>query len=1148
MSYNPKIKKYLESLKNVSETTGDYLCVWDFNKGYVWIFGNDVDERFNIECNSYEPIETSSFLTLIHPNDKAEMFENLEGIKTGKTEGLNFNCRWLDKMGKPVWLNCRGKIVKDDDGTPLMVVGTASVEALENKINEITGLYNRRVMFADVIKNKFLNKRGNFLFIGLDRLAKAYSEHSKDYVESLIESCGNILEGYINEDISVYHVEDDVFMLHTTTAGETHARELFKDITNKIDGKFTITGVAFSGGKIGFNEKEMYKTAITELADAKLASRSELTFLTKEDIVERFEERTLSDELVTSIANGFNGFYVVYQPQIQHGTFEIIGVEALMRYKSEETGQQHSPVEFIPLIEQAGLMKEASLWILKESINQVKEWRKYIPNLVLNVNFSLKCLKESLDEIIKTFKASHLPNKSLLIEITETVSVEEVDNVSILVRACKEAGIGISIDDFGTGYSNFALLKEIKCDEIKIERTFVTGITEGSYGYLLINSLISFSRNNGIQVCCEGTETEEDVLTLARLKPDLYQGYVFDKPCTVEQFENSYINADTKEYKERKEFCNLLREKEREQITNFDPTEILANVNVGLNVFYCDYDKNLFEMHPDKVTEGILGIEERLSPGECNEYWFTRIKKGYTSFVKNSLDSLLESNKVVQFVYPWIHPKLGEILISFSGVRSYKDDSKIIIKSLFRVVSDIERLREKESKTSILSHMKGKYMGIILGNTIAFMDINLTQNRVEDGLHDLKDILPSQTMHPESVYSQDGVMIYDEFEKWWADDFIVSNKEEFLRVNNCEYLINAFSEGHERVEFNCRCKDKNGEVYDCRKVFYINKDEAMGDVTALCIVYDDTESNKEKLKQKNKDNVIRSICDEFKSVIHANLDADTFEFFREKVSVAEWRKGVTSYEQMISLFGDLFVVEKDLVNYKFMLSSQEIKRRLQKQNSFKFEYERRCPNGIRCHEVKVKRDLDHTEEFYVIIGVKDVENDVRLKSELKDALNMAYTDILTGLNNQQGLLVRCSNTLKDKSMNDVFMFMDLDNFKSVNDLYGHGMGDKVLYEVGRILKEETRGKDIVGRYGGDEFVALLCDVTNTSRGEETIERIKNRISKVCSDMGLDVEITASIGLSFTSETGFDYRRLKEIADDRLYLAKKSGKDKIIKKS
>jgi diguanylate cyclase (GGDEF)-like protein len=171
-----------------------------------------------------------------------------------------------------------------------------------------------------------------------------------------------------------------------------------------------------------------------------------------------------------------------------------------------------------------------------------------------------------------------------------------------------------------------------------------------------------------------------------------------------------------------------------------------------------------------------------------------------------------------------------------------------------------------------------------------------------------------------------------------------------------------------------------------------------------------------------------------------------------------------------------------------------------------------------------------------------------MRNELKHALDMAYTDSLTGLYNQQGLAHKCSEILRDKNVQNALVFMDLDNFKMVNDMYGHGMGDKILYEVGKVLKEEIRGKDVVGRYGGDEFVVLLYDIREETDSLRVLDRITNRIGEVCENNGLNVKISASIGVAFTEQTGYDYRFLKEIADDRLYVAKKSGKNKIVQKS
>jgi diguanylate cyclase (GGDEF)-like protein len=107
------------------------------------------------------------------------------------------------------------------------------------------------------------------------------------------------------------------------------------------------------------------------------------------------------------------------------------------------------------------------------------------------------------------------------------------------------------------------------------------------------------------------------------------------------------------------------------------------------------------------------------------------------------------------------------------------------------------------------------------------------------------------------------------------------------------------------------------------------------------------------------------------------------------------------------------------------------------------------------------------------------------------------------------------------------------------------MGDKVLHEVGKVIREETRGKDIVGRYGGDEFVVLIYDIQTPQDALSAAKRIAARVNEVCKKLKLQTEVTASIGLSFTGQTGYDYHHLKEIADDRLYLAKKRGKNQIV---
>ncbi len=1146
MNYNQKIQKYLESFDALSHSTEDYLYVWDIKNGLNWFFGKISDE-FDLNGRGLIPNTDQELMSLIYKDDRLDVAKDLRKIKHGEKKEHDLTYRWTDKEGKGIWINCRGNVINDDDGQPMMLLGRVSRSVLENKINKLTGLFNKNKMLEDIAQRKKMGKKGVLLFLALDRIAKAYSEHGREYVENIIERCARALDEYSNTKRHIYHVEEDIFAICLEGATEPTVRKLYEAICEKTEGYVTMTALAMRCNKMFIDEKNTYQMWIKELGEAKKRARSKLTFSSIESIDEEVNRKELAVQLEESVANNFEGFYIKYQPQVENGTFRVMGVEALMRFRSK-TGKEYLPDQFLPLMEENGLMNGASIWIFKNAIAQVKKWRKYLPGLRVSVNFSFVQLDECLDDIIKIVKESKLPPKTVGIEIIETVRSDEVENVPVLTRTCKEAGIEISVDDFGTGYSNLALLKEIKADEIKIERRFITGIKKDSYSFLLVTNLINFAKTNEIRVCCEGVETEEDVLTLSSISPDSYQGYVFDRPCTIEEFEERYINKNSIQYKDRKNFAHFLRKKEKEQISKFDPARILSKIGVGLCVLDCDFETQTFDMHPDKMTEQILGMPENLTPVECNKFWFERIKEGYMGLVKEKLDKLITATDVIQIIYPWIHPTLGEILLNFSGVRAYGEGDKLTVKGMFRMVSVAERIGENQRVgfSPARYYVQSKYIDVMLNNAVAYMEVDLTQNRVEGRLVDLRGTEIKINKDFSEITTEEGDLYYTEYERWWANGHIIKNKEEFLSVCNSEYLIKQYNKGVRKLELRYSAKDKFGDLYDYYKIIYISKDEWLEDITALCVIYDVTEENKKKLERRNKDSIIRSMYDEFKTIAYANLDDDTVEFYREDEESGDWRVGSNCYSQTIGIYADRFVSVKNRAEFKYMFSAQVLKKKLEQQNFVKFEYEYTDLNGkTYYYEEKVKRDKNNDSGYYVIIGTKDIGQEVKLRNELKDALDMAYTDLLTGLYNQQGLLRKCSEILKDKNVSSSLVFMDLDNFKMVNDKYGHGMGDKILFEVGKVLKEETRGKDVVGRYGGDEFVVLLYDIKNESDTTSVLNRISKRIQEVCQKFDLSVMISASIGVAFTEQMGYDYRYLKEIADDRLYIAKKNGKNKII---
>jgi hypothetical protein len=204
------------------------------------------------------------------------------------------------------------------------------------------------------------------------------------------------------------------------------------------------------------------------------------------------------------------------------------------------------------------------------------------------------------------------------------------------------------------------------------------------------------------------------------LKPDLYQGYAFDKPLKAEEFEEYYIDQTSAGYKQRQRRARFLVAKDENRITDFDAKEILSNINVGLSVMYWDVQNPVYEVHPDDSTISLLGMKRNLTPLQYNEFWFSRIKNGYENYVRKNLRKLKQGEEVMQFMYPWMHPEKGEVILSFSGVRTETRKNKIIVKCLHRIVSGIEKGGLSSSRP-LKYVIENRYMELLWSKAIAYM-------------------------------------------------------------------------------------------------------------------------------------------------------------------------------------------------------------------------------------------------------------------------------------------------------------------------------------------------------------------------------------------------------------------------------------------
>ena len=396
------------------------------------------------------------------------------------------------------------------------------------------------------------------------------------------------------------------------------------------------------------------------------------------------------EELEESVKNKCSGFFLVYQPQINAKDYSIISAESLLRFESKTKGLI-LPDQFIPMLEQTGLINEVGIWVLNEALCQCKKWREFIPDFKISVNISSKQLekKRLAAQITKLLAKHELPGEALILEITESAQLNENEDVYAVLTKLRQVGIQIAIDDFGTGYSNLGNLKRLHAKILKVDHMFIRDIKENGYNYNLIHNIIEFAKSNSSKVCLEGVENTSELIILSSLQPDMFQGYLFDKPCSADMLEAKYFISNTKEYAKRLEQIDKLKKAKRHTpLINMEMKTILRGINVGLWIVRINAKTGEGKLYADETMRKLLGVPDDITPGECFKHWQNNIDKEYRVAVDNMIHDMAESNNVIQVEYSWHHPKRDTITVRSSGRCVEKNDEVIVFEGFHRVISD----------------------------------------------------------------------------------------------------------------------------------------------------------------------------------------------------------------------------------------------------------------------------------------------------------------------------------------------------------------------------------------------------------------------------------------------------------------------------
>lgn len=533
--------------------TEDYLFVYDLEQDLYTISDSAV-ERFALSASKFYDA-TSKLCEVCHPDDWRKLQENIDGIIDGSINDHNMEYRWMGSTGHPIWISCRGQVIRNEENKAQYMVGRITELGRRNIIDNVTGLYRETRLWADLARlSKDEKNKGYVLQIGIDNFKEINDKFGKLYGDGILLNVADCVRACVGDMGTIYRMDGDemLVVVEKSELEETEpARKMYHNIRQSVDASILKHGYqhfyTISGGSAYLNEwtqkdDSFVKRAEFALHQAKQKGKNTYVAYNEEEYNVFVKRLDMQESLRQSVEADFKGFELYYQPIVDMEKRKILGAEALLRWQDETFGRV-SPAEFIPLLEESGLIIPVGRWVMRTAMSQCLKWQEQDSDFKVNINLSFIQIKKSdvVKDIDSCMHELHLSTHNVLFEVTESGELEAGNMTERVLQSFQRKNLNLAIDDFGTGYSNFRYVKEMMFNLVKIDQSFIKNIKNSQYDYMVVKQFTELAHSLNLKVCYEGVETFEDLECVLELKPDYVQGYYFARPVPVDEFEENYL-------------------------------------------------------------------------------------------------------------------------------------------------------------------------------------------------------------------------------------------------------------------------------------------------------------------------------------------------------------------------------------------------------------------------------------------------------------------------------------------------------------------------------------------------------------------------------------------------------------------------------
>jgi len=507
-----------------------------------------------MSVNSFDDA-VNTFQLFVYKEDRTMIAEDLQQIIEGKEKDHNLYYRWLDKNGMPVWINCRGKVIDDKDGKHHYLIGCVNEIGNAPRADNVSGLLGERELRSYISSHVKDSSSEYLIHIGIDGFNAINGTLGLEYGNYVLKSVADGIKECLSDNQQLYHIVADEYMivdLESRTRDDVILlqKEICKKIADFIISEkykviFTVSTGIIHATKLLKYYDEYRKIAVFSLKQAKSMGGNGVYFFEKEDYELFLRKEKIKSALRNAVANGFEGFDVYYQPIMDCDSGHVIGAEALMRFSMYQDKKKEpvSPVEFIPLLEETGLIVPAGRFVLNEAVAMCHEMRQYIPEFKINVNISyIQMMKSDIwKDMLSSIEHYNLPPECLCAELTESGYTDITPYFNTFRKKFEEKKIQFVLDDFGTGFSNLHCITDMNPNYVKLDKDFTAKAMSNARDYELLNKIVELVHSIDIRICIEGIEKEEWYQKLKEIHVDYLQGYLFGKPCEKNQFLNQFV-------------------------------------------------------------------------------------------------------------------------------------------------------------------------------------------------------------------------------------------------------------------------------------------------------------------------------------------------------------------------------------------------------------------------------------------------------------------------------------------------------------------------------------------------------------------------------------------------------------------------------